>query len=67
MQKITRKVSNMAQAHMRNPVYRRCMLNAIDKKRADILVVLQHAGDWHLDALVGTFRTQVCGVLQICD
>ncbi len=36
---------------------------AIDKKRADILVVLQDAGDWHLDAVVGTFRTELCGVL----
>ena len=30
---------------------------AIDKKRADILVVLQDAGDWHLDAVVGFFPT----------
>ena len=35
---------------------------AMDKKRADILVVLQDAGDRHLDAVDGTLQTQLCGV-----
>ena len=40
---------------------------AIDKKREDILVVLQDAGDRHLDAAVGTLQTQPCGVLYVCE
>jgi len=56
-------VRSATQAHMRNPVHLAACSVAIDKKRTDILVVLQDAGDWHLDAVVGTLRTQLCGVL----
>lgn len=64
MQKVMLKVSKMAQTNMRNAVHSRCVCSvAINKKRADILVVLQDVGDWHLDAVVGTLQTQLCGVL----
>ena len=63
MQMLMRKVSKVAQAHMRDPVHLAACSVAIGKKGADILVVLQDAGDWHLDAVVGTLRTQLCGVL----
>lgn len=58
-----RKVRKMTQAICATQSTLAACTVAIDKQRADILVVLQDTGDWHLDAVVDILRTQPWGLL----